>query len=124
HQPSKHDLILQIRQKGKNYRLLISNHPNFARIHLTASNYDNPQEPPMFCMVLRKHLEGSIIEEISQVGLDRIVMLQMRSRNELGDITRKQLFVEIMGKHSNIILVDQEKKMIIDSIKHVSAAVN
>ncbi|AXI39897.1 MAG: hypothetical protein C6W58_12290 [Bacillaceae bacterium] len=124
HQPSKHDLILQIRQKGKNYRLLISNHPNFARIHLTASHYDNPQEPPMFCMVLRKHLEGSIIEEISQVGLDRIVMLQMRSRNELGDITRKQLFVEIMGKHSNIILVDQEKKMIIDSIKHVSAAVN
>lgn len=124
YQPYKYDLVLLIRKKGQNYRLLVSSHPSYARIHLTNHSYDNPAEPPMFCMLLRKHLEGGIIENIQQIEMDRIIVIQVKSRNELGDLTGKQLVVEIMGRHSNIILADQEKEMIIDSIKHVPPAVN
>ena len=75
-------------------------------------------------MMLRKHLEGSIIQEIRQADMDRLIIIEVRGRNELGDVSYKQLMVEIMGRHSNIILVDKEKEMIIDSIKHIPAAVN
>jgi predicted ribosome quality control (RQC) complex YloA/Tae2 family protein len=124
YQPFKNELIMAIRANGKNHKLLLSAHPSYARVQLTNESYDNPNEPPMFCMLLRKHLEGAIIEHIYQIGLDRIIVLEIKGRNELGDITNKQLFVEIMGRHSNIILVDKEKNTILDSIKHVSYAVN
>jgi predicted ribosome quality control (RQC) complex YloA/Tae2 family protein len=124
YQPYKNELIMAIRANGKNHKLLLSAHPSYARVQLTNESYDNPNEPPMFCMLLRKHLEGAIIEHIYQIGLDRIIVLEIKGRNELGDITNKQLFIEIMGRHSNIILVDKEKNTILDSIKHVSYAVN
>lgn len=124
HQPFKNEIVLIIRANGKNHRLLLSTHPSYARVQLTNETYDNPNEPPMFCMLLRKHLEGYILEEINQVGLDRIIIFDVKGRNELGDISNKQLIVEIMGKHSNIILIDKSRNIILDSIKHVSFAVN
>ncbi len=124
HQPYKYDLIFQVRSGGKNHKLFLSAHPSYARLHLTNESYENPSEPPMFCMLLRKHLEGGVIEHIEQPGLERIVIIDVRSRNELGDVTVKRLMIEIMGRHSNIILVDRERNMIVDSIKHLSPAVN
>ncbi|MEH7382463.1 NFACT RNA binding domain-containing protein [Bacillus sp. JJ1533] len=124
YQPYKNELIFQVRSNGRNHKLLLSAHPSYARIHVTNGLYDNPHEPPMFCMLLRKHLEGSIIENIRQVDMDRIIVFDLKGRNELGDVSFKQLVIEIMGRHSNIILVDTEKQTILDSIKHVSPAVN
>ena len=124
HQPYQHEIILVIRAKGKNHKLLLSAHPSHARVQLTDEGYDNPQEPPMFCMLLRKHLEGYIIEDIHQHELDRILILDIKGRNEIGDTSYKKLIVEIMGRHSNIILLDPARNMILDSIKHVSFAIN
>lgn len=124
YQPFSHELLLYIRARGQNYKLLLSAHPSYARVHLTNETYDNPAEPPMFCMLLRKHLEGSIIESIQQVDFDRIIVIEAKGRNEIGDISVKQLVVEIMGRHSNIILIDKQTNTIIDSIKHLSPAVN
>lgn len=124
HQPFKNEIVLIIRANGKNHKLLISVHPSYARAQLTNESYENPNEPPMFCMLLRKHLEGFILEDIHQVGMDRIIVFDVKGRNEIGDISSKQLIVEIMGRHSNIILVDKTRNMILDSIKHISYAVN
>lgn len=124
HQPYKNEAILVVRSGGKNHKLLLSAHPSYSRVQISQESYDNPKEPPMFCMMMRKHLEGYVIEDIYQSGLDRVIIFEVKGRNELGDTSRKQLIVEIMGRHSNIILVDKEKKMILDSIKHVSYAVN
>ncbi|KAB2337449.1 fibronectin/fibrinogen-binding protein [Cytobacillus depressus] len=124
HQPYKNEIILIIRANGKNHKLLLSAHPSNARVQLTNEAYDNPSEPPMFCMLLRKHLEGYFLEEIKQVGTDRIIIFEVKGRNEIGDTSYKQLIVEIMGRHSNITLVDKARNMILDSIKHVSFAVN
>jgi len=124
HQPFKNELIMVIRSGGNNHKLLLSAHPSHSRIQITEEQYDNPSEPPMFCMLLRKHLEGFIIEKIEQIGLDRIIVFEIKGRNEIGDISYKKLYVEIMGRHSNIILVDKERNLILDSIKHVSSSVN
>lgn len=124
HQPFKNEILMVIRANGENHKLLLSVHPSYARVQLTEESYENPSEPPMFCMLLRKHLEGFILEEIAQPGLDRMIIFQVKGRNELGDLSRKKLIVEIMGRHSNIILVDSQRNMILDSIKHVSFAVN
>ncbi|MGJ7922455.1 Rqc2 family fibronectin-binding protein [Neobacillus sp. LXY-4] len=124
HQPFPNELLLVIRANGKNHRLLLSIHPSYARVQLTNETYENPNEPPMFCMLMRKHLEGFILEDIHQVELDRIIVFEVKGRNELGDLSYKQLIVEIMGRHSNVILVDKERQIILDSIKHVSFAVN
>jgi predicted ribosome quality control (RQC) complex YloA/Tae2 family protein len=124
HQPYKNEMMIVIRAAGKNYKLLLSAHPSNARVQITEEQYENPSEPPMFCMLLRKHLEGYTIESIYQIGLDRIIVFEIKGRNDIGDISYKRLYVEIMGRHSNIILVDKERNMILDSIKHVSAAVN
>jgi predicted ribosome quality control (RQC) complex YloA/Tae2 family protein len=124
YQPYKNEIIMQIRAGGKNHKLLLSAHPSYSRVQLTSEAYDNPNEPPMFCMLLRKHLEGSIIENIYQIGLDRMIAIEVKGRNELGDISYKKLLIEIMGRHSNIVLIDKEKNTILDSIKHVSFAVN
>jgi predicted ribosome quality control (RQC) complex YloA/Tae2 family protein len=124
HQPYKNEIIMTVRANGKNHKMLISAHPSYARIQLTSEPYENPNEPPMFCMVLRKHLEGYFLEDVRQIGLDRIIVFDIKGRNEIGDISFKQLYVEIMGRHSNIVLVDREKGMILDSVKHVTSAVN
>lgn len=124
HQPYKREIIFHIRAQGKNHKLFISANPTYPRIHFTQESYDNPQTAPMFCMVLRKHLEAGVIERIAQVEMERIIHIDVRSRNELGDIQAKRLIIEIMGRHSNIILVDPEQNMIIDSIHHVTHAIN
>ncbi|PFN08064.1 MULTISPECIES: Rqc2 family fibronectin-binding protein [Bacillus cereus group] len=124
YQPSKYEILLHIRANGKNQKLILSAHPTYARIHLTNQSYDSPALPPMFCMLLRKHLEGGFIEKIEQVDLERIIQITVRSRNEIGDESLKTLVVEIMGRHSNIILVDAKTNIILDSLKHVSLAVN
>lgn len=123
-QPYKNEIILTIRANGKNQKLLLSAHPNNARVQLTKETYENPSEPPMFCMLLRKHLEGYILEEIYQPNMDRMIIFEVKGRNEIGDLSYKQLIVEIMGRHSNITLVDRQRNIILDSIKHVSFAVN
>jgi len=124
HQPYPNEIILIVRANGKNRKLLLSAHPSYSRAQLTEESYENPQEPPMFCMLLRKHLEGAIIENITQHELDRMIIFDIKGRDELGDLSYKKLIVEIMGRHSNIILVNKENDVILDSIKHVSYAVN
>ncbi|WP_335870554.1 Rqc2 family fibronectin-binding protein [Bacillus sp. 2205SS5-2] len=124
HQPYQNETIFVVRAQGQNHRLLLSAHPNYARVQLTKEAYENPSSPPMFCMLLRKHLEGYTIEKIHQPSLERMIIFEVRGRNEIGDESVKQVIVEIMGRHSNIILVDKERNMILDSIKHVSFAVN
>ncbi|MEI4802665.1 NFACT RNA binding domain-containing protein [Bacillus sp. FJAT-51639] len=124
YQPSKYEILLHIRANGKNQKLLLSAHPTYARMHLTTQNYDSPALPPMFCMLLRKHLEGGFIEKIEQIDLERMIRVTIRSRNEIGDESLKTLIIEIMGRHSNIILVDSKTNIILDSLKHVSLAVN
>ncbi|QQD83586.1 NFACT family protein [Bacillus siamensis] len=123
HQPFKHDVIFHIRANGKNHKLLLSAHPSYSRVHVTNQAYENPSEPPMFCMLLRKHIEGGFIEKIEQAGLDRIMIFRIKSRNEIGDETIRTLYVEIMGRHSNIILTDGEGA-IIDGLKHLSPSMN
>jgi predicted ribosome quality control (RQC) complex YloA/Tae2 family protein len=124
YQPYKQELLIHVRGNGQTFKLLISANPSYSRIHFTNEAYDNPSEPPMFCMLLRKHLEGNVITSIEQVEMERIISIETRGRNELGDETVKQLIIEIMGKHSNIVLVDKERNIILDSIKHISPAVN
>ncbi|WP_018392294.1 NFACT RNA binding domain-containing protein [Bacillus sp. 37MA] len=124
HQPYKNELIMVIRARGKNNKLLLSAHPSYARVQLTDTVQDNPSEPPLFCVMMRKHLDGAILENIQQNGLDRTIMFEFKGKNEIGDISYKQLYVEIMGRHSNIILVDKEKGTMIDSIKHIPPAQN
>lgn len=123
-QPYKNEIIAVVRANGKNHKLLLSAHPSYARVQLTNEAHENPSEPPMFCMLLRKHLEGYILEDIHQIGLDRIIVFEVKGRNEIGDTSYKQLIVEVMGRHSNITLVDKTRNIILDSIKHVSFAVN
>lgn len=124
HQPYPNEIIMIIRANGKNHKLLLSAHPSYSRAQLTNETHENPQDPPMFCMLLRKHLEGAIIENIYQKERDRILIFEVKGRNEIGDVSYKTLIIEIMGRHSNIILVDKESNKILDSIKHVSYAVN
>ncbi|WP_172294738.1 NFACT RNA binding domain-containing protein [Bacillus sp. WMMC1349] len=126
HQPYKHELVFHVRANGKNQKLLLSAHPSYARVHLTAETYDNPSTPPMFCMLLRKHLEGGFIEKIEQIGIDRLIVFHIRTRNEIGDMLIRKLYVEIMGRHSNIVVTDGEgeKDVIIDSLKHLSPSIN
>ncbi|WP_010649411.1 Rqc2 family fibronectin-binding protein [Oceanobacillus massiliensis] len=124
YQPTATELIFTIRSQGKNHTLLFSVHPTYARFHLTDDSYTNPKEAPMFCMVLRKHLSGAILEDITQYGMERIVTFSIKTRNEIGDVSHKLLVAELMGKHSNVMIVDKEKGHIIDSIKHISMAQN
>ncbi|SFE40287.1 Rqc2 family fibronectin-binding protein [Alteribacillus iranensis] len=123
-QPFKTDLLLTVRANRKNYQLLISANPNFSRFHITDKKLENPAEPPMFCMILRKHLESGFIKEIRQQGMERIVTFVIEGKDEIGDKATKLLIVEIMGKHSNIILVDEKTNHILDSMKHLPPSVN
>ncbi|MBD7983475.1 NFACT family protein [Sporosarcina sp. Sa2YVA2] len=124
HQPNTQEVILMIRAGRSNHKLLISTHPSYSRLQLTEDTQTNPPEPPMFCMVLRKHLEGGMIESIEQDGNDRIIKLNIRAKNEIGDEIERTLIIEIMGRHSNMILIDPGRNIIIDSIKHLPPSVN
>ena len=118
-QPSKNDIILNIYSFGKTYKLLLSANNNEARVHITEKKYENPEVPPNFCMVLRKHLSQSKIIGIDQYKLDRVIVFKISSVDEMGFDVSNKLIVEIMGKYSNIILTDDKYK-IIDSIKRVN----
>lgn len=123
HQPERDEIAVGVRTYDASYKLLISASPAHPRIHLTSHSKSNPKTAPLFCMLLRKHLASGRITGISQVGFERIVKVTVESYDELGDYTEKSLYVEIMGRHSNIILVNNEGK-IIDSIKHIDESLS
>ncbi len=118
YQLSKYDLLFIINAKSVKNQLLISSSPSYSRIHLSKMVYEKPSTPPAFCMFLRKHLEGGIIEKVSQISNDRIIIFDIRKRNELGDMSIKKLIFEVMGRHSNLIITDENFK-ILDAIKKV-----
>lgn len=122
-QPENDTIIMIIRQNRKNHHLLLSIHPNFSRMHLTNKKYDNPFDPPMFARVFRKHLEGGIVKSIRQIGNDRRVEIDIESKDEIGDTIYRTVILEIMGKHSNLILVDDQYK-IIEGFKHLTPNTN
>lgn len=124
HQPNAMEVMLHIRANGANHKLIISIHPSYARIHVTEQTIDNPAEPPMFCMLLRKHLEGGFIHSITQDGTERILHITVESKNEIGDPIMRKLIIEIMGRHSNCILVDADNDKILDSLKHLPPSLN
>ncbi|MFF5993255.1 NFACT RNA binding domain-containing protein [Lysinibacillus sp. KU-BSD001] len=124
HQPNALEVILHIRAKGGNHKLLISIHPSYARVHLTEQTVENPAEPPMFCMLLRKHIEGGFITALQHTSGERVLTLGIESKNEIGDTVYRKLIIEVMGRHSNLILVDTENDKIIDSLKHLSPSMN
>jgi len=124
YQPTEHEVLLHVRGQGVNRKLLLSAHPSMPRLHFTEQTWTNPQEPPMFCMLLRKHCEGGIVEAVRQSGLERVVEFDIRHRDELGDLSIKRLVLEIMGRHSNLILLDPASGTIHDSIHHVTPAIS
>ncbi|GED70408.1 hypothetical protein BRE01_41100 [Brevibacillus reuszeri] len=124
HQPHHSDIVMQVRTQGETVKLLLSANPTYPRLHITTEEFSNPLEAPMFCMLLRKHCEGGMIESISQVGMERIIHIDVRTRDELGDTAVRRIIMEIMGKHSNIILIDPGTGMILDSAMHVTLAIS
>ena len=118
-QPERDTVVLVIRAGGANHRLLLCASPNNARIHLTMGTYSNPLEPPTLCMLMRKQLTGARITEIRQVGGDRIVHVDMDAVNELGDHVIRRLVLEIMGRHSNLLLLDEQDR-ILEATRHVN----
>lgn len=124
HQPYPNEIFLVIRSNRKNYPLLLSAHPSLARMQISEIKYKNPQTAPNFAMMLRKHLEGAQLLRIEQVENDRIARLVISGRNEMGDAEKTVLILEMMGRHSNLFLVDGETDRIIDLIKHVPADQN
>ena len=124
HQPNALEIVIHIRANGENFKLLSSIHPSYARVHVTGHSIDNPSEPPMFCMLLRKHIEGGFIHKIETDPFERIINLNIESKNEIGDQIFRKLTIEIMGRHSNIVLIDQANNKIIDSLKHLPPSIN
>lgn len=122
-QPEKDELLLTLKTSDGQCRLLISADASLPFLYLTDTNKESPAQAPGFCMLLRKHLQNGRIAAIRQPSLERILMFDIDHLNEMGDMCRKTLVVEIMGKHSNIIFLD-DRNMIIDSIKHISSAVS
>jgi len=118
YQPEKDEIILGIRSMGQAYKLLLTSNASNPKFHFTQTNPSNPMTPPLFCMVMRKHLQSGKIIKIEQPDFDRILNIYVESLNELGDYSVKKLVLEIMGRHSNIILTD-ENNTILDCIKHI-----
>ncbi len=123
HQIRQDAIIMQIRAAGENHRLLLSCNVTSARIHLTDRQFENPDTPPVFCMLLRKHFSGGIIKGITTSGFERIVTIEAEVTDDLGDRSMKKLIIEIMGRHSNIIMLNKDN-FIIDAMKHVDNQVN
>ena len=123
-QPFDQELVLQIRSNRQSHRLLLSAHPVFGRIQLTETTFENPAQPSTFIMVLRKYLQGAVIESIEQIENDRIVEINVSNKNEIGDDIQATLIIEIMGKHSNILLVDKSSNKVLEVIKHIGFSQN
>ena len=118
HQPAKQELILHLRGYRTAYKLFLSANANSPRVHITDIAPENPAKPPMLCMLLRKHLTGALLREVSQSALDRTLYLDFDATNEIGDPVSLRICVEIMAKHSNIILLDGSGT-ILDAVKRV-----
>ena len=123
-QPFDQELVLNIRSQRQSHKLLISAHSLFGRIQLTQTDFTNPKTPNTFTMILRKYLQGAIIESIEQLENDRVLEIAVSNKDEIGDQIQATLIVEIMGKHSNIILVDKSEHKIIEAIKHIGFTQN
>ena len=119
-QPERDAVVLVIRAGNENHKLLLCASPNNARCHLTGGSFSNPLEPPSLCMLMRKQLTGARVTEIRQLGGDRIVQMDMDAVNELGDHVLRRLMLEIMGRHSNLMLLDENGK-ILEAARHVNA---
>lgn len=122
-EPNKNEIILGIYSNGKNYALNISISSNNYRMHLTTNSKPNPLNAPNFCMLLRKHLVGCKIKDIYSNSLERIVFINLEGYNELNDVVAKTLVIELMGKHSNVILLNSQN-IIIDSLRHLDSSLN
>lgn len=120
YQPEQDEILINIRAKGQNCKLILSANASYPRIHLTSLSKENPLNPPVFCMLLRKHLSAGKIVKIEFYDFERIISVHVEAVNEMGDITYKKLLIEIMGKHSNIMLLN-DNDIIIDSIKHIDS---
>ena len=120
YQPFEQDLVLTFRKDRKNIQLLLSANAQYPRFYITNQTITNPDKAPTFVMVLRKYLEGSILQSIDQLGVDRIVNFRFSNRNELGDQVQLVLSLELMGRHSNVILYDQKSGRIIDLLKRIN----
>ncbi|MCH5184822.1 MAG: NFACT family protein [Oscillospiraceae bacterium] len=123
HQPERDEIILHIRSRSDTHKLVISASAAHPRVHFTGETKKNPMTAPMFCMLLRKHIQSGKITGISQEGFERIIYIDVESRDDMGEPARKRLIAEIMGRHSNIILVNDENR-VIDSIKHIDMTVS
>lgn len=123
YQPENDEIILSIRNNKTSYKLLLSALPSLPRIHITEVPKKNPLNPPNFCMLLRKYITGGRVIKVTQPNFERIVVIAIEHLNELGDVCTKNLIIEIMGRHSNIIICDDENN-ILDSIKHVSSHIS
>ena len=122
-QPSREEIVITMRFRGGSRKLLFSANANSPRVHFTSVSLENPPAPPMFCMLLRKHLNAGKLVGIRQNGMDRILTFEFETVNELGDITKMRLVLEVMGRHSNLILIDSSGK-VVDSIKRVTSEVS
>ena len=111
-QPERDMLLLSLRAKGENLRLLLTAGTGNARVHLTGSSFENPAEPPMFCMLLRKHLIGARITAICQPDFERMLVMELEGHDEMGFACRKKLVVEMIGRSANVILVDSDGRII------------
>lgn len=119
YQPEGDEIIISIRSFGKAYKLLLTANPSNPKFHFTTESKSNPMNPPLFCMVMRKHLQSGKIIAIDQPNFDRIVNIYVESMNELGDYSVKKLILETMGRYSNLILTD-DKNIVLDCIKHIT----
>ncbi len=124
HQPYENEVVFVIRSQGKNHKLLLSAHPTYARVQCTTIAYSNPETPPNFLMMLRKYLEGAILESIEQIDNDRVIHFHFTRRDELGDLQALVLIVELMGRHSTILLMNKTSGKIVDTIKHIGHSQN
>ena len=123
YQPEDDEIMLVLKNEKQTYRLFLSASASLPLAYLVTNNKQNPMTAPNFCMLLRKHINNGRVVGVSQPGFERIIDLEIEHLDEMGDLCRKHLIVEIMGKHSNIIFCDDDYK-IIDSIKHISAMVS
>lgn len=122
-QPNAAAMTMGVRAGGKNYKCYATINPQSARVSLTTQTFDSPQTPPQFCMVMRKHIQGATIEDIHQVDWERMIAFELRGRNEIGEVTTFTLLFELMGKNSNIMLLD-DHGTILDAIKRVGIGTN
>ncbi|MCX7842945.1 MAG: NFACT family protein [Clostridia bacterium] len=122
-QPEQDEITINVRSKGRNLRLILSASPNYPRIHFTQAVRENPSTPPVFCMLLRKHICGGRVTGVEFSNFERLAGINIEAINEMGDITCKKLIIEIMGRHSNIILLNEDGK-ILDSIKHIDSDIS